>query len=462
MDTTFSHKKEWTQSRELLKLRLVSKRWKKTVNRSLESNTDLHPPPSPAIPENHFNYNSMSSFHFGVSIFRTAHQIDTFMQQMSQHKGNPFPASSVLISTYPQFNKVSQLQVLDMLEKFGKYVLVLEIQISGHHFRYNHLELPKYLLKCLSLVPNLRSLTLAGKMNGVPNSLPQMFSENPKSQKWFPSLPNLETFNFKVDIWLALGWTNGLIGTYGKNVRNLTIPLEDYWILDKPTHLKNLSELNLLLPYPEFGNLMNISRIENVILRSPNSLKIRKLSLSSLRSDLELNIIDLVEILAEFQFETVNLDGLILKTDSIAVAPEILMKASTTITCLSIWDNEQLTFEFLWWLPNLRFLSVHFHKADAVVAYNLSNREEIIQDQPLENRLRRYCLKAYDKTLDIPEDYSIWKEFPKLEMLRGSVEVWKDSAVLSVQYVRECGNKAFFGWRPDEDGKDGNEQEEWV
>ncbi len=61
-----------------------------------------------------------------------------------------------------------------------------------------------------------------------------------------------------------------------------------------------------------------------------------------------------------------------------------------------------------------------------------------------------YYLKAYDPTLEIPESWSIWQQIPSLKMLNVAVqiEMWEIDMVC-VQFVRECGNKAFFGPRPD-------------
>lgn len=48
----------------------------------------------------------------------------------------------------------------------------------------------------------------------------------------------------------------------------------------------------------------------------------------------------------------------------------------------------------------------------------------------------------------IPKEFSIWKELPKLEMLSASMD--NTFEILDVQFFRECGNKAFYGYRPEE------------
>lgn len=57
--------------------------------------------------------------------------------------------------------------------------------------------------------------------------------------------------------------------------------------------------------------------------------------------------------------------------------------------------------------------------------------------------------KGYDKEhvkVVIPKGFSIKNELPKLEMLSASMN--NTLKILDVQFFRECGNKPFYGYRP--------------
>lgn len=62
----------------------------------------------------------------------------------------------------------------------------------------------------------------------------------------------------------------------------------------------------------------------------------------------------------------------------------------------------------------------------------------------------RNAEKNYERKGD--ESFKIWKECPKLEML--SVSVINGDKVSDVRYVREYGNKPFWGWSGPEDALD--------
>jgi len=67
--------------------------------------------------------------------------------------------------------------------------------------------------------------------------------------------------------------------------------------------------------------------------------------------------------------------------------------------------------------------------------------------------LRRYFRKTFDSTLEIPENQDIWKDVPSLKMLSLLMPVitgeGEEETFLGMRFVRECGNQAFFGPKPD-------------
>lgn len=161
------------ECKELFKLRLVSKRWRRAVERSLETHADRQPL-SPrgqngssvgTLAENHFSYHRIRDYPLGASRFEQARDIDTFLEQMGDYEGNPFPAHSVHLqnSWDSDFGEpVAKMVVL--LERFGEHVRDLEMENLGYRFgEAGDLEVCRNILKCLTLAPNLSSLVLIGE-----------------------------------------------------------------------------------------------------------------------------------------------------------------------------------------------------------------------------------------------------------------------------------------------------------
>ncbi len=254
------------KSRELLKLRLVSKRWKRVVESSIQNHADRHPinsgngnPPTEAwqtgegLPVNPFNSNPMYKYPFGATVFRTTGQITEFLNEMANYKGNPFPGKYVHFEIEETSEKMCQEFVKkgsQLLETFGEHVVVLkwELEDGGDHV----LKMCKNVLKGLSSVPNLQSLKIWSCSNTYFDGTNAYFSK-PRNLRLFPKLEKLESFDWQFDMLnlIRSSWADQMIGLYGggggkqTRLRKLTIHHKD-WEKEMAANLIDLTELHLL------------------------------------------------------------------------------------------------------------------------------------------------------------------------------------------------------------------------
>lgn len=477
-------------SDELLKLRLVSKRWKRAVERSLENHAGRHPvlprgkngeleQSVVTLPENHFSYHRIRQCHLGVCRFAEPGDIESFLQRMGDYQGNPFPGKSVLV--VKQFIRKNCYQGFEdtevLLERFGEHVRELEMKnynyetLMGLWFEKNcDLEMLLSMLKCLTLVPNIRSLIFSGAMFSVDDPERDAFFGDPESQDLFPVLQNLERFECRVKYRVGSAWIARMVENYGKwgGLRKLGISLNLLETLDLASFQAiHLMELHIFL---ETGFDGNADRIGGVVKGLPNHQEIQKFLLSSLeptrRATKALDTNELIRMWAEFQFESVIVQDLKVVEES-QLIPGALAQPPITVRLLDLEDNweRSLSYDFLRELPNLKLLNIYINDlgtAKMVAKYRRMKSEdkevEDLEEKSLGKVLRRYFMMAYDPSVEIPENGGIWKEIPSLEMLSVSLKTTGDGVegewgrkcqYLGVRFVREWGNKAFFGPIPD-------------
>lgn len=405
------------------------------------------------IPDHHFSYHRMHKYHFGASVFQNIEQIDIFMEEMQNYHGNPFPGKFV----YCNFSKITNIATLSllvprlvtMLQKFGKLVHVLDFEI----FYDNKCNLRNFkaILKVLSYVPNLRSLTIRGKLHATNDKTTDEFFGLPESQMLFPELPFLKVFDWQVSTEKECNWVNRTIDTYTKqnnNIQKLSID-KQYCSVQLVSNVSNLSELHL---YLDRNMVYTVNSIRDVLSLFPIG-QLRKFCLSDNPhiGNREFDIKELLGILGEFRIQAVVLERLFLKELKTEYHLERISEApfnTSSITSLWFDDNRYLSLEFLKLLQNLQFLHIY---SDDYDSYNQLNRDTFT------NNLCSYYVQAgyigEDLEINIPEDFYIWNELPKLEILSASIH--HTCGILDVQYAREYGNKPFLGYRPTKQGKYG-------
>ncbi len=329
------------------------------------------------IPENHFNYHHIwLDCRLGSSILHEAKDINNFLQEMANHHGNPFPGKSVVLPIWQKSNfRQAIASCVTLLERFGEHVLDLEIEYRAYGDAAGDLELCRNILRCLALVPNLRSLIFSGQLFCWVDDETNEFFGTPESQALFPELVNLKRFEWRVRFDEESNWTSRMVETYGKKngLRKLAIPLNPSWTENLASHPSiQLTELHLFLD-PDFD--IEVDRIEYFVKALPNHQNIRKFCLSSLVTPFAINrvnIQELIGVLAKFQFKSVILQDLGFE-DEPSIS-ELLIPPATSITSLVLEEKRGrcLNLDFLELLPNLEFLSVFVsstHRTEALREY---------------------------------------------------------------------------------------------
>lgn len=428
---------------------------------SLENHADRHcllprgnnaelEPNVVTIPESHYNYHRMWECRLGPSIFCKTQDINKFLGEMGNHRGNPFPGKSVLLQIWHNSSE-AVASCVTLLERFGEHVLDFEIKYKGYGAPIADLKVCRNMLRCLKRVPNLRSLIFTGPLFCDTDLETNNFFGIPERQLLFPKLVNLKRFEWRVRVDGKSTWVTLMLETYGKKdgLRKLGIPLDLFSTLNLASHPSiHLTELHVFL---DDDLDREFARIENLVEMLPNHQEIRKFCLSSLVAPFEIKrvyIHKLIRVLAKFKFESVILGDLQLY--EVRPIPEARIPAAT-ITSLVLKEKLGLglTYDFLRLLPNLKLLTVYVSCSNRM-KYRADANNCHLPVESLNKMLRRYFLKAYDPTLEIPENGCIWKRIPSLEMLNVAMQVSKSEVnMVSVQFLREYGNKAFLGSRPD-------------
>ncbi len=450
----------------LLKLRLVSKRWKNSVEWCIETHADRHPiitgsengkelaPAAVGLPINHFNYNNrIVKYHLGATVFTTCQEISDFQNEMANFQGNPFPGKYVNVT----FNKLPShagdfvIKAMELLKKFGQYVRILELVIWQDG--YCNLEICKAVLKGLTSAPYLQSLKIwsDGLSSRNMKATDAFFSEA-ANLALFPKLDKLESFDWQVGTKDLLGrspWVDTMIDLYGGRgsqpnvLRKLALELK-YWDSETmATNLKNLSELDLVVEQGGPNEYGIIGKVRNVLRRFPNGqlkrLGLRYFPEAEKKSDIYID--ELIGMLGDFEIENVAFEKLNLREKGSELC-------ATEITSLYLDDSEGLSYEFLERLPNLRFLSVYVPNEHVYPFQDLKPPSIVEDDDSLAIKIRRYFWKA-DSNYECKGDcsFDIWKVYEKLEILSATIVPYayrnEDTACL-IQFVRECGSKPFL------------------
>ncbi len=363
-------------STEFLKLRLVSKRWKHAVEWSLENHVDRNPQQSTdedyktaiSVPRDSFNYGRVENFRFGANVFECVEQVDKFLQQMKGHKGNPFPGKSIYLQpTYFSYTLCNDLvkKCVELFVEFGKHVLSHEIQFCMEECRC-HLDLCKNILKYLSHGPNLKSLTLTGNFDFHAKRKEFYYFGVRDGVKYFPDLPHLETFDWRIRFYhcarstagFGSQWVNHMFDKYGRarrsRLQKLGTDQHSICFPNLAPNLTGLTELHLQLDSSEYWETSDVSAI---LQNLSNSRQLQSFRLNSTRYFRKVfNITELISELASFPIRNVILEDVKLKEEPITRH----LQASMNITSLHLYDNLELTYEFLWLLPNLQVLHIYF------------------------------------------------------------------------------------------------------
>ncbi len=375
------------------------------------------------------------------------------MNDVSQFNGNPFPGQSVLLKPNKPLYLISNQLVkssVELFEKFGTNIISLEINIRDN-FSCCNLELCKNILKCLHYLPYLRSLSLTGSLDSSAHRNTNIFFENPDSQFLFPDLSNLKTFKCIVKFYQNdnSNWLNRLVKTYTKGVAKASLTLSSQFELTR--YLSDLTELKLLLSGNKIYPLINISDFLTAICHNN---KVRKITLTSMDYECDyIDILKLISLLEKFSIKAVALENILLKEGPIL--DEIIYYVNFSTTSLHLEDGGTLSYEFLSWLPNLCNLTIFMNSGAYKVALKDSQSTKY-GTVSIGYCLRTYLLKAYHSELVVPRNFCVWKWYPELKTLTGIIEVRDGDlgVLLDVKFVRECGNKALFGWQPNEREED--------
>lgn len=138
--------------------------------RSLENHADRYPLKAKgessvaAISENHFSYHRIRQYSLGASRFEYAEDINIFLERMGDYQGNPFPGNSLQLQTIEvtDFEQaVASAGVV--LESFGEHFRDLKMENIGSFYDdVVDLDMYRNILKCLTLLPKLKSLVFSG------------------------------------------------------------------------------------------------------------------------------------------------------------------------------------------------------------------------------------------------------------------------------------------------------------
>lgn len=144
------------------------------------------------------------------------------LTHFSNKWGNPFPGKSVHLQTFDANFWQALATTVVLLERFGGHVIHLEIEHLGDiEDDIVDLEMYRNILRCLTLVPNLRSLVFIDDFDRVADPVMDAFFGDLASQELFPELPNLEIFEWRMKFQVDSVWITSMLESYGKKERPL-------------------------------------------------------------------------------------------------------------------------------------------------------------------------------------------------------------------------------------------------
>ncbi len=327
-----------------------------------------------------------------------------------------------------------------------------------------HFLLCQNILKCLDSLTNLRSLKFQGELDTYSYVFTNNYYGNDSTQKFFPELPYLETFSWKVRFTdqYESSWTTRMVKTYGSITRLRRLEIAENNLDKIDNTFENLTELHLLVDTNTSAGLEEVD-VGQYYFKDRN---LRKLTLSQTPAPQHqealnfrrhrVNIKKLLLNLAKGNYQG---EELVLENLRLIEKPVLQdMQLVSSVTSLYLEDNLELSYNFLRLLPNLKHLTIFMkNDSDNNRLYNLGRMGNL-----LARNLILMCYKATNINVTIPEDLLIWDVLPKLETLRASVVGGiDDDQVLEVQYFRTFGNKAFYANGPDEfEGDDESDSED--
>lgn len=335
------------EKQEILKLRMVCRRWMKSVDKCLEAFPSLQP--YSAVVNYHltnslyFNSGFMCGFSIHLKGLEAIRQFEGKIE--SNLTRNPVIGRHLIISSSEKTrNNIEEYErffqcVHDLLKKVGHYLWYLELVVNYNNV--NCSSLYSNLNRCLCLLPNLRSLELTA------------------------STLELRTLESKAQLRNQLDITPlaeiATLQTLKLNIFNFPPELERILFMNYGKTLKTVS-LNVLLPrhiyvheYFYCLNELSVSSVESLDLISKLLSNLAKANAPLQKFEgyegNSINVFRILKLLTVFPIKEVVLFG----EDMVEIKE---LRTILSLRVLKIVDSRYLTYEFLENLPNLEYFYV--------------------------------------------------------------------------------------------------------